>query len=260
MPGGLTGFDLIQAVKALDANTLCVVITGFGSMETAVRSVRYGAYDFIQKPFKLAEVEAVLDRALEHARVLSQLSEYQAELENRVLARVQDLHDFHEEVLVLNDLLVASQDFQSEGPLMEPFMAHLCVRFKPDECLAVLPTPFNGWRVAAVGAGGDAGTGPPAIALPPPSTLKEPMEGAWSGRCADGHLVPLQSGGLLHGAVYLGFQERSGFHPEDRIFVLWRRQLEAALHGLRRTRDLVGAERSRAGLGPGGSGAPGPVA
>jgi len=42
------------------------------------------------------------------------------------------------------------------------------------------------------------------------------------------------------GAIYLGFQERNAFDPADPVFVLWRRQLEAALHGLRRTRDQVG--------------------
>jgi hypothetical protein len=35
------------------------------------------------------------------------------------------------------------------------------------------------------------------------------------------------------------------FQAEDPAFVLWRRQLEAALHGLHRTRDLVGAARVR---------------
>lgn len=74
MPGGPSGFQLIEAVKASDPLTLCVVITGFASMETAIRAVKYGAYDFVQKPFKLAEIEAVLDRALDHASVLRRAS------------------------------------------------------------------------------------------------------------------------------------------------------------------------------------------
>jgi len=243
MPGGPTGFDLIEAVKALDPRTLCVVITGFASMETAIQAVRFGAYDFVQKPFKLLEIEAVLDRALEHSLVLGQLHAYQSDLENRVLARVQDLQQFHEEVLALNDLLVASQREVSEAPLLAPFLAHLRARLNPARCLALLPAAGDRWQVLDPGG---AAAIPASHPAPPPSALGAPLE--WDGQGGpDGHLIPLRSGGLLLGALYLGFEGGHPFQPEDRAFVLWRRQLEAALLGLRRTRDLVGAARSRAG-------------
>jgi FixJ family two-component response regulator len=238
MPGGPNGFQLIEAVKAHDPLTLCVVITGFASMETAIQAVKYGAYDFVQKPFKLAEIEAVLDRALDHAAVLRQLTNYQTALEDRVMARVQELNQFHQEVLKLNDLLVASQRELTEGPILGPFLAHLRDRFSPSECLALLPTPADGWELP------DAQPGAAPAALPPPSGLRAPMECAWRDGCPEGHLIPLRSGDLILGAICLGFQERNAFHPEDPGFVLWRRQLEAALHGLRRTRDQVGAERA----------------
>ena len=240
MPGGPSGFQLIEAVKALDPLTLCVVITGFASMETAIQAVKYGAYDFVQKPFKLAEIEAVLDRALDHAAVLRQLADYRNDLEGRVVARVRELHQFHQEVLDLNDLLVASQKELSEAPILEPFLAHLRARFAPSLCLALLTTAGDDWERHGPGS-------PDPAALPPPSRLKAPVEWEWRTGCREGHLVPLRSGELLLGAIGLGFPERSGFNPEDPAFVLWRRQLEAALLGLRRTRDQVGAERSRAG-------------
>ena len=243
MPGGPNGFQLIEALRASDPLTLCVVITGFASMETAIQAVKFGAYDFVQKPFKLAEIEAVLDRALDHAAVLRQLTDYQDDLEHRVLARVRELNQFHEEVLKLNDLLVASQRELSEGPILEPFLAHLRARFNPSECLALLPTPADGW--ASLDARPWAATG-----TPPPSGLHAPVEWEWRAGCPEGHLIPLRSGGLLLGALCLGFRERNAFHPDDPGFVLWRRQLEAALHGLRRTRDQVGLERSRASLTP----------
>jgi len=244
MPGGPNGFQLIEAVKALDPLTLCVVITGYASMETAIQAVKFGAYDFVQKPFKLAEIEAVLDRALDHAAVLRQLADYRNDLEDRVLARVQELNRFHEEVVRLNDLLVASQRELGEGPILEPFLAHLRARFAPSECLAVLPTPAGGWE-----RHDPSGPRPwdAAAAVPPPSGLRAPVEWEWREGCPEGHLIPLRSGELLLGAIGIGFEERNSFNPEDPSFVLWRRQLEAALHGLRRTRDQVGAERSRAG-------------
>jgi len=244
MPGGPNGFQLIEALKASDPLTLCVVITGFASMETAIQAVKFGAYDFVQKPFKLAEIEAVLDRALDHAAVLRQLTNYQDDLEHRVMARVRELNQFHEEVLKLNDLLVASQREIGEWPILEPFLAHLRARFNPSECLALLPTPADGWVLASDGRPWAAG------GTPPPSGLRAPLDWEWRSGSPEGHVIPLRSGELLLGAVCLGFQERNAFHPDDPGFVLWRRQLEAALHGLRRTRDQVGLERSRASLTP----------
>ncbi len=244
LPGGPTGFDLIEAVKAHDPRTLCVVITGYASMETAIQAVRFGAYDFVQKPFKVVEIEAVLDRALEHSTVLDQLHGYQTDLEHRVLARVQELQQFHEEVLALNDLLVASQRELSEPPLLAPFLAHLRARLHPTECLALLPAAGDRWKVLDPRGARVLPRNPPA---PPPSALRAPLAWAAGPGGPDGHLIPLCSGDLLFGAVYLAFAGRSPFQPEDRVFVLWRRQLEAALHGLRRTRDQVGAARTRAG-------------
>ena len=245
MPGGPTGFDLIQAIKASYPLTLCVVITGFASMETAIQAVKFGAFDFLQKPFRLAEIEAVLDRALEHATLLDQFRLYREDLEDRVLARVRELQEFHEEVLKLNDLLVASQRERSEEPVLEAFLAHLRTRFDPAVGLALLPAAADAWAPCC---GFGAWTGVEAMApLPPPSALAEPREWAWredrpEGR-PEGHLIPLRSGGRVLGAICLGFEERNGFHPEDSAFVLWRRQLEAALYGLRRPRDPAGTGR-----------------
>lgn len=71
MPGGPSGLDLIAALKGRDRNSLCVVITGYASLDVTVEAIKRGAYDFVQKPFKLVEIEAVIDRALEHARLLA---------------------------------------------------------------------------------------------------------------------------------------------------------------------------------------------
>lgn len=241
MPGGPSGFQLIEAVRGIDPQALCVVVTGFASMEAAIRAVKYGAYDFVQKPFKLDELEAVLDRALDHAAVLGQLRGYQQDLEDRVVARVRELREFHEEVLRLNDLLIAAQAEVAEGPILERFLGHLRGRLAPAECLALLPAPGDAWELL-LSSGPQpldsllAGPMPPA-----PSALAGPVE--WHGRpeCPEGWLVPLRVGGRLFGAVYLGFPERSAFQPEDPAFVLWRRQLEAALNGLMRLRIHAGS-------------------
>jgi FixJ family two-component response regulator len=245
MPGGPSGFQLIEAVKALDPLTLCVVITGYASMEVAILAVKSGAYDFLQKPFRLEEFEAVLDRALDHAAALEKVRGYQADLEQRVLARMRDLHALHDEVLRLNDLLVAAQREVAEAPIVGPFLDHLRAGRNPTRCLALMPTLRNTWELLEED-GLQPWTARTPEPLPPPSALVAPLE--WRARkdVAEGHLVPLRSGELILGAVYLEFKERHYFQADEPSFVLWRRQLEAALQGLRRSRDLAGALRTGA--------------
>ena len=235
MPGGPTGFDLIQAVKARDPLTLCVVITGCASLETAIQAVKFGAYDFVQKPFKLAEIQAVVDRALTHACALSQLEEYQKDLESRVLARVQDLKDYQEEVLKLNELLVASQEELQEEPLLRPFLAHLAARFTPLIQMVFLPTAQDTWvrRFHEGQAPWDPAT------LPPPSQSQAPLEWGGTEGVSEGYFIPLRRKDQVLAALCLEFPWRNTFNLDDRAFLFWRRQAEAALHGLARTRVQV---------------------
>ncbi|MBL8140139.1 MAG: sigma-54-dependent Fis family transcriptional regulator [Acidobacteria bacterium] len=63
----LTGLDVLRAFKSASPDAQVLLISGFGSLEMAVDAVRNGAFDFISKPFNIAEVKAVVDRALAQA-------------------------------------------------------------------------------------------------------------------------------------------------------------------------------------------------
>lgn len=60
-----TGLDLL---KDLRAQCPVILVTGFGTLDSAVEAAREGAWDFISKPFKVHEVVAIARRALEHER------------------------------------------------------------------------------------------------------------------------------------------------------------------------------------------------
>jgi len=64
MPG-LTGLQVIAKAKELSADTEAVVLTGKSSLETAVGALRQGAFDYLTKPCKLVEIEALLNRVLQ---------------------------------------------------------------------------------------------------------------------------------------------------------------------------------------------------
>lgn len=65
MPG-LDGIAYLQSVKAFDPEVAAIVITGYATLETAVEAMKAGAYDFLAKPFKPADLRAVVRRGLEH--------------------------------------------------------------------------------------------------------------------------------------------------------------------------------------------------
>jgi two-component system response regulator HydG len=68
MPG-MTGLELCRRVHASWPNLPVVLMTAFGSMETAVGAIRAGAYDFIAKPIQVPELLVTLERALEHRKL-----------------------------------------------------------------------------------------------------------------------------------------------------------------------------------------------
>lgn len=61
----MSGMELLTKIKETDPETPMIMITAFGSTETAVEALKIGAYDYIQKPFKLDEVKIVIKQALE---------------------------------------------------------------------------------------------------------------------------------------------------------------------------------------------------
>jgi len=65
----IDGLQVLKATKDLSPNTVVIMITAFGSSETAVEAMKLGAYDYITKPFKYDEVTLNIKRALERKRL-----------------------------------------------------------------------------------------------------------------------------------------------------------------------------------------------
>ena len=61
-----SGLDLLRAFKVENPDGHVLLISGFGTLETAIEAVREGAFDYISKPFNIAEVKAAVSRALAH--------------------------------------------------------------------------------------------------------------------------------------------------------------------------------------------------
>jgi two-component system, NtrC family, nitrogen regulation response regulator NtrX len=65
----IDGLDLLEMLKSIDPDMPVVVISGHGTIETAISAIRRGAYEFIEKPFTAERILLVVSRALENARL-----------------------------------------------------------------------------------------------------------------------------------------------------------------------------------------------
>jgi len=126
MMPGTDGIALLRAAREIDPMLVVIIMTGEGTIATAVEAMRSGAFDYILKPFKLSAILPVLSRALavrrlriQNAALEQQLREHAAELEaaNRELdaftrSASHDLRAPLNAVLGFSSLLV--QDFGSQ--------------------------------------------------------------------------------------------------------------------------------------------------
>ena len=76
MPG-VDGLGVLKAAKAANPYLAVIIVTGYASVDSAVRAVRMGAYDYLTKPFTLGQIEVIVRRAAERLAL---------EAENRQLA------------------------------------------------------------------------------------------------------------------------------------------------------------------------------
>lgn len=77
----LDGIELLDEIKKADPELPVIVISGHGTIETAVAAIRKGAYDFIEKPFKSDKLLVTVERALETSRLRRENAELRAKSE-----------------------------------------------------------------------------------------------------------------------------------------------------------------------------------
>src|ERR1700733_1014883 len=84
--GGSDGMDVLRTTRALHPTSAVILMTAFGSVNTAVEAMKIGAFDYVQKPFEIEEMEVKIEKALDIKRVKNDL-EY-------LRGTQQDIYDF----------------------------------------------------------------------------------------------------------------------------------------------------------------------
>ncbi len=87
------GIEILQATKNTHPNLPFLMISGHGTIETAVSAIKAGAYDFIEKPFKSARLLLMIGRALENAALKKQNAELREKTSQSIFANTSQLSD-----------------------------------------------------------------------------------------------------------------------------------------------------------------------
>jgi DNA-binding NtrC family response regulator len=66
MMPGVDGMEVLKYIKTNSPESLCIVLTGYGTIKSAVEAIRSGAFDYLTKPVKFDEIQIALQRAIEH--------------------------------------------------------------------------------------------------------------------------------------------------------------------------------------------------
>lgn len=94
---GLSGLDVVRAIKKSHPETVVIIMTGFASMETVVDAITAGAYDYISKPFKLDQMRLKVQQSMERAKLLR---------ENRSLREIAQDREAQGEIIGSNPKMV----------------------------------------------------------------------------------------------------------------------------------------------------------
>jgi len=77
MMPGKSGVEVLREIKEIQPDTEVIMATGYATLETAVESMKQGAFDYIPKPYGLDQLCSVFDRAIERRRLKMQISRMQ---------------------------------------------------------------------------------------------------------------------------------------------------------------------------------------
>ncbi|MFL6529433.1 MAG: sigma-54-dependent transcriptional regulator, partial [Chthoniobacterales bacterium] len=79
----MSGFDVLRHVRENHRQTAVILITAYGSTETAVEAMKMGATDYVLKPFKIDELQTRIQKALDFQAAVGEVSYLRKELKNK---------------------------------------------------------------------------------------------------------------------------------------------------------------------------------
>ena len=107
----MRGTELVKQLREIDVHALVLLITGFGSIESAVEAMRAGAFHYITKPFRTDEILLQITRALEQRNLRSEVERLRKEVQDRhrfenIIGQSKRMREIFDLVAHVSDLAV----------------------------------------------------------------------------------------------------------------------------------------------------------
>src|SRR4051812_35340755 len=80
--GGINGLETLRRIREIDSKLLVILMTAYGTTQTAIEAMKLGAYDYLLKPFDVPKLKEIVSNALKAARDMKQVVSYQPLLES----------------------------------------------------------------------------------------------------------------------------------------------------------------------------------
>ena len=112
---GKSGLELLPEIKERYRDVVVIMATGVSDMETAIESVRQGAYDYVTKPFNLDEVVHSVKRATEKRRLELELRDYQRHLEQKVEEQAKEIREIFLGAMAALSFALEAKDSYTAG-------------------------------------------------------------------------------------------------------------------------------------------------
>ena len=68
MPG-MSGIDTLKEIRLLDPDAMVIIITGYGTLKSAIEAIRYGVFDYIPKPFNVPEIMCIIEKSIQRRKL-----------------------------------------------------------------------------------------------------------------------------------------------------------------------------------------------
>ena len=79
----MDGLEVLSRIKHINPSSEVIVMTAFGTIDSAIQAMRKGAYDYVTKPFQLPDILSVIERALEKKRLSGKANDLQKEIKEK---------------------------------------------------------------------------------------------------------------------------------------------------------------------------------
>src|SRR6266478_6132103 len=79
--GGMTGLETLRRIRQMDSKLLVILMTAYGTAQTAIEAMKLGAYDYLLKPFDVPKLKQIIVAALKAARDMREVVSYEPHLE-----------------------------------------------------------------------------------------------------------------------------------------------------------------------------------